>query len=161
MLLPSLRHATVMTSAYCELILVYKDDFKAIWQVARPEQCYCGFGDIARKCTFLRCSHLDFRPAATAQNDKLLCSFHRSYRRSLTSRLGQETQHFRSDTYRLVIVYNNIRCVQEKQSLQISTFTEIYGDGEERWPTEVTSNTLLPRRMVLRFGATIWTHKTT
>ena len=65
-----------------------------------------------------------------------------------TSKLCQETQYLASILSNAFVkcICRNIRCALGKWSLHswwnfFSTFTEFRVHGDERWPTEVTSNT--------------------
>ena len=75
-------------------------------------------------------------------------SFHSSYSRLLNVKTAPKTQYLASilsDTF-VKCIYHNISCALGKWSLHsrwnfISTFAKLHVHGDERWPTEVTSNT--------------------
>ena len=73
-----------------------------------------------RKCAFLPCGQLNFGSAVTPQNEKVeVRTFHSSSSRSLSGKLGQETQYLASILTNNFVqcICCNLNCAQGKRSL--------------------------------------------
>ena len=92
---------------------------------------------------FLPCGHLNFKSVVIAQNDD-------SIRAVLMARFKtntKETQYLASTHIDKLVQCScrNINCAQGKRSIHarwnfISRSLSLHGYGDERWPTEATSN---------------------